>query len=145
MIALRKAHQADYAFAREVHRRTMRVYVEPLFGWNEIEQKERFRQGFSIEGAQVIVRDGRDVGWLQVLDRDDEIYLRQIFVLPEFQRQGIGTALLRLLTAQWASLDKPVKLGVLKNNPARSLYERFGFRIEKVEEHRLVLSLRPPA
>jgi len=38
-----------------------------------------------------------------------------------------------------------VALGVLKNNPARQLYERFGFQVEREEEHKLFMRWRRKA
>ncbi len=140
-IALRKALLADYEFARHVHHRAMRPYVERLYGWDDADQANRFRDKFSLEGAHVIVRDRLDCGWLQIFDGEEGVYLRQIFILPEHQNQGIGTAILTWLIAGWRASGKAAGLGVMKNNPARRLYERLGFEVVNEDEHRLELRL----
>ena len=49
--------------------------------------------------------------------------------MPEYQGRGTGTAIILDLIAQARALQLPVTLHVLDVNPARSLYERLGFRI----------------
>jgi ribosomal protein S18 acetylase RimI-like enzyme len=53
-------------------------------------------------------------------------HLDQLFVDPDHQRAGIGSALLRALLERG---QRPVTLNVFAlNAPARAFYERFGFR-----------------
>ena len=56
-----------------------------------------------------------------------EVFLRFIEVLPEYQNQGVGTALIKSILDEAHPTGQPVGLQVLKVNPARSLYERLGF------------------
>ena len=138
-ISIRKAQPGDYEFARRVHPQAMRPHVERLFGWDDASRAERFRSEFSLDGASVIRRGNEDVGWLQVLEDADSIYLRQLFILPEFQNRGVGTAVLTRLQAAWSSGKAPVTLGLLKGSPARRFYERHGFKVVRDEAHRTVL------
>jgi ribosomal protein S18 acetylase RimI-like enzyme len=82
-----------------------------------------------LEEVQIITVDGVDVGWIQVAESPTEIRLQQFFISPDQQRAGIGTDVLRKLLATWRAAEKPVALNVLKNNPARRLYERVGFSV----------------
>jgi ribosomal protein S18 acetylase RimI-like enzyme len=141
-VALRAATSGDYDFARRVHHGAMRPYVEPLFGWDDAFQAKRFRETFSPQGAFVILRAGVECGWLQIVEGEDAVYLSQLFILPEHQRRGTGSAVLASLLAQWRAGGKAVRLGVLKNNPARRLYERVGFKVIAEEERRLEMELR---
>lgn len=52
-----------------------------------------------------------------------------IAVLPDFLGQGIGTQLLTHLLQAASKRYPAVMLSVRKNNPARHLYERMGFKI----------------
>jgi ribosomal protein S18 acetylase RimI-like enzyme len=141
-IALREATPGDYDFAQRVHHGAMRPYVEPLFGWDEAFQGKRFREKFSAQGACVILRGGAECGWVQIVEGEDAVYLSQLFILAEHQGRGTGSAVLTGLLARWRPGGKAVRLGVLKNNPARRLYERFGFKVVAEEEHRLEMELR---
>ncbi len=55
------------------------------------------------------------------------IQLEQIYLLPEYQRAGIGTALINSLLAEASQSKLPVRLHVMAVNPAKSFYKRFGF------------------
>ncbi len=66
---------------------------------------------------------------LQILETSTEIRLLQFFISPEHQGVGIGTEVLSRLVTTWNESGKPIMLTVLKNNPARRLYERFAFSV----------------
>ena len=56
-------------------------------------------------------------------------FITWLFVHPKFRKCGVAGALLRELLA---SLDRPVVLNVASSNvPARTLYGRFGFQVER--------------
>lgn len=128
-IALRQGTLADYTFALAVYLSTMRPYTEELMIWNEQRQIASFARQWKLEDVRIICVDGSDVGWLQAEETPSEIVLHQLFVAPVHQRVGIGTEVLASLLASWGPIAKPIVLTVLKNNPARRLYERFGFHV----------------
>ena len=52
-----------------------------------------------------------------------------LFVHPGFRRRGVATALVRDMLAR---LQQPITLNVMVSNiPARALYERLGFSVER--------------
>ena len=123
---LRSATEADRDRLYAIHREGMRPYVEQVWGWDEAFQQDRFRQGFDPGITQVVLSDGREIGFLKLTESDGVISLAQIFVVPDHRRKGVGTTLLRDILAR----DLPVRLRVLKvNADARRLYERLGFRV----------------
>lgn len=48
-------------------------------------------------------------------------------LLPEYRNKGIGTDLITQLQHESDRLAVPLRLSVLRTNPARRLYERLGF------------------
>lgn len=128
-IRLRPAETKDYDMALELYLVTMEPYTAELMSWNEEKQRAFFAAQWSEENSQIINMQGRDVGWIQVLESEHERVIQQFFVAPEFQNQGIGSHVLQMLLHHWQATDRPVVLAVLKNNPARTLYERFGFNV----------------
>lgn len=66
-------------------------------------------------------------GRIFVSREDQRLVLVDLSLLPEFQKQGIGTALLQDLQDEAADCRLPLQLSVLKTNPAKRLYERLGF------------------
>ena len=126
-ISLRPATAEDCDFLYDLHRAAMQHYVAQTWGWDEPWQRNYFQQHFNPAECQVITYQGRACGVVSVLERETEVFLKFIEVLPEYQNQGIGTAVIKSILEEAHHSGQPVGLQVLKVNPARSLYERLGF------------------
>lgn len=126
-IHLHPATAAHYQFALELYLLTMRPYTEELMVWDEARQRSGFTSIWKPAEIRIVTVNGSDVGWLQIQESPTEVRLLQFFIAPDQQRCGIGTEVLRELLVAWRAAAKPVALTVLKNNPARRLYERAGF------------------
>ena len=130
--SLRPATDADREFLFELHRGAYREAVDALWGWNDDEQQRRFDEGFEPECLHVIQVGAEDVGELHVEARADGLNLASIVLLPAWQGQGIGSAILDGVLMRAAATGRPVTLRVLVANPrARRLYERKGFRVTR--------------
>jgi [ribosomal protein S18]-alanine N-acetyltransferase len=78
----------------------------------------------------------RAVGFCSFWRVLDELHINNLAVLPEWRRAGIGSMLLTFV------LNKGVELGATRatlevrrsNEPARALYERFGFTVSGVRD-----------
>lgn len=68
------------------------------------------------------------VGRIMVDHTDMYIVLIDIALLPEARSKGIGTSLIQELQAEARTSSRSLRLSVLPDNPALSLYERLGFR-----------------
>ena len=136
--SLRPATAEDRELLYGIHREAMRPYVEQVWGWDEGFQRERFRRGFDPGTTQVVVSSGREIGFVRSEEREGIVVLAQVFVIPEYRGQGVGSALVRTILAS----GLPVKLRVMKSNTgARRLYERLGFRVvEESATHNHMLS-----
>lgn len=120
----------DNDFAFRVAEETMRTYVEQAFGsWDPDVQRRRSDESFDPTTYSLIVVDGARAGILAVEHRPSEIFLSKISLLPRFQRRGIGSILINQLIERARSGGRPLRLRVLRVNPARSLYERLGFAV----------------
>ena len=127
-IILRPARDDDFEWLFSLRRTGMKGYFEASGGWDEPAQRERFRGHFAdLSSIRVIVFHGEDVGYLAVDDLGDSLFIGFIGFLPQHQRKGMGTRLLQQVIAEADRRQIPVRLRVLKVNPARTLYERFGF------------------
>jgi len=138
-IELRAYHEEDDAFLYTLYASTRAEELD-AWGWGEQERKRFLDQQFAAQrqffgvqyrGAshQIITDAGRPIGRIMVSRTDREIRLVDISLLPERRNEGIGTRLLLSLLDEAAAAGKPVRLSVLTSNPARSLYQRLGFRV----------------
>jgi ribosomal protein S18 acetylase RimI-like enzyme len=122
------ATQQDEEFLYGLLKATMREYVDALWGWDEAWQRAHFLEHLNPERSQIVVVDGVDIGVLTLEERQDEVILGQIYILPAYQNRGIGTRLIRSVVSDAFARQLPVALRVLKSNPAaRRLYQRLGF------------------
>ncbi|MGB9615918.1 MAG: ribosomal protein S18-alanine N-acetyltransferase [Desulfomonilaceae bacterium] len=80
--------------------------------------------------ALVFELDGRIVGYLCCWEIVDECHILNIAVHPDYRRQGVGSAILKILEA--ACRAKGLTRILLdvgrRNNPARNLYKKMGFK-----------------
>ncbi|MBN1640361.1 MAG: GNAT family N-acetyltransferase [Anaerolineae bacterium] len=144
-LTLRPATRADGAFLFDLLKAALGPYVAQTWGWDEGWQRTYFWSRFAPETAQVVVLGGRDVGVLAVEEDENVVTLSQIYLLPEVQGQGIGTALIRTVLERAFVRALPVRLRVLRVNPARRLYERLGFGVIDETETHCVMQATPPA
>jgi GNAT superfamily N-acetyltransferase len=140
---LRQATDADIEFVRELKCSGLRPYVEKLWGWDADDQERRFRASFVPDRQKIISYRGEDVGMLQVEEGEDSLVLAGLYVAAGHRSKGLGSAIIRDVLTEAARLGKPVRLRVLRPNPARALYERLGFRV--VEESATHFSMEMPS
>lgn len=135
--SLRPATAADFEFMYSVYAsgRSEELAAVP---WSP-EQKESFLRSQShaqlayyaehYPNAEysIVVVDGIDVGRILTEHRAEDLRLMDMGLLPEHRAKGVGTALVADIVARGEALGLPVVLHVESFNPARRLYERFGF------------------
>jgi ribosomal protein S18 acetylase RimI-like enzyme len=129
---LRTGTDADLEFALELNRLSMLPYLAELPEWTEAIGRAEMERRWAADQYQIILVDGERAGMLAQAQRDNQVVLKHIELMPEYQGRGIGSAVIRDVIEQARSKGLSVTLHVLKSNPARGLYERLGFRV--VEE-----------
>lgn len=125
---LRTITEQDYDFIYQVKKDAYKKYVEINFGgWDEEQQQEFFKKFIETykEGAYIITFNGMDIGFYNESQTDSIYEIGNICIIPEYQNQGIGTAILQDVIEKHA--DKEIRLQYFKQNPVGRLYERQGF------------------
>lgn len=118
---------------------TRRAFVEHQFA----AQDAHYRQNYPGATLDVIEVDGERAGRLYVHRGPSDIRIMDIALAPAFRGRGIGTGLLRGLIAEARASGRKLSIHVEMNNPARTLYERLGFR--PAGEHGVYVLLERPA
>lgn len=85
----------------------------------------------------------RPIGRLYLDERDDEIRLIDIALLPEERNAGLGSRFLRRLLIIAGQRGLSVRLHVEQFNPAAEWYRRFGFRLVEDRGVYLFMEWRP--
>lgn len=122
--------RADIPFLMQLRLDTMEPHLLATGADNSLEQHGR-RLMYRFECAQVLLEEGVPVGLLKLARDPREWSVIQIQLAPQLQGKGIGRQLLEEFLAEAGAAGKDVVLNVLKANPAKRLYERLGFHVER--------------
>jgi ribosomal protein S18 acetylase RimI-like enzyme len=136
-VSLRPLRPEDQEFLFQLYASTREEEFSAL-GWSRPQLEAFLRMQFSAQqrwyetaypGAeqQIVMRDSTPIGRIIVHSGAVATSLVDISLLPAHRNQGIGGNLLRSLLEECSRARTPLKLQVLKNNPAARLYERLGF------------------
>jgi GNAT superfamily N-acetyltransferase len=140
-VALRQALDQDFVYCRRLYFGEMEWIIEEL-RLDKAAQEIGLQQ-WDPNQVRIIMLDGADIGWLQTITQDDELFVAQMYVDRPFQGRGIGTDVMKRLIGVAKQLKQTVRLNVVKINPARRLYERLGFRVTHEDDHKFYMKLDP--
>ena len=107
------------------------------------EQEHLRRVRLRFECAQLVLVADKPGGLLKLARDGRQWILIQLQIVPELQGCGLGARLLQQVIAEATEAGASIALDVLKSNPARRLYERFGFVVAREGVHSF--DMRRPA
>jgi len=127
---IRKARASDSEFVFAVKEAAYREYVEQVWGWDDSYQQERHNKEFASYDFHIIQFRETDVGFFITSSISDTLKVNQIFIFPEYQGKGIGSACMTRIIDDANLEHRSVVLQVLKvNTRGIALYKRLGFKI----------------
>jgi ribosomal protein S18 acetylase RimI-like enzyme len=129
----------DFEFAYGVKRAAMGPHVRPRWGWDEAKQREIMREKWAAKTCYRIRVGDEPVGLVAIDERADEIELSEFYIKPSMHGRGIGGEVLAEVLQRARERGMPVRLRVLKWNPAQDLYRRHGFRVTGESEDHLYM------
>jgi predicted acetyltransferase len=116
----------------EGHRNKMKV----------AELERRMKSWLASEYAAVLFEiDGAVVAYAVYAEQPEKIYLRQLFVVRDRRRQGIGRQAMEILRAKIWPKDKRLTVEVLVCNPAAAAF----WRAMGYQDYSLMLEILPAA
>lgn len=112
----------------KVYRAVMEGYISEIWGWNDEWQKNDFLSHYKADGITLVYKANELVGYSQIEEKDDLLFMRMLAILPNHQKMGIGRQLLESFVAKGKKHSKHLSLEVFKiNSKAREFYEYQGF------------------
>jgi GNAT superfamily N-acetyltransferase len=128
---IRQASSADAEAAAELRATVMRADLERLGRYDEHRVRQRLLDRFVPAHTWVIEIGRAFAGCVALRPADDAHWLEHFHLDPGLQGRGIGTAVLGTLFERCDRDAIKVRLNVLQCSPARRLYERLGFRVDR--------------
>lgn len=141
MYSLKRATQEDRDFIYNLNKTNMEDYIIKTWGnWDEDWQRNFFSRESKEIKFQIIVVEGKNVGFVAFSRNKTSINIDEIQVLPEYQNKGIGTLLFSDVIANAQKEKIETTLRVLKVNfIAQKFYNKLGFeKIGDTETHFLL-------
>lgn len=138
LISFRPISDEDSEFLFQVYSSTREEELAQV-PWSVAEKQHFLRMQFNAQhqhyqthypGAQfcVILQNGVAIGRLYLWKTQNEHRIVDIALLPPYRGQGFGTQIISDILKEAAHAQKTVRIHVEFNNPAKRLYERFGFK-----------------
>ena len=141
---VREYTKDDYWFVYDVKKTVYQYYVELNWGeWDEKSQVEMFKDFMEAHSKEINIIEMNDekIGFFHGKDIDENNYVqRNICILPNFQRMGIGSSILNKTIQEHKNQD--IHLRCFKQNPVVNLYKRMGFEIVEELPHHFRMVLR---
>lgn len=124
----RRVRSNDFDFCWSLYRDALQPLSAGLFAWDDATQQRHVQDALADEGASILITENSDAGWLHCSETRFVIHLSHLYLVPEKRNHGLGTSFLTWMSERARRKQKDFTLDVMKNNRARMLYERLGFR-----------------
>lgn len=128
-------------FIYQVKKEAYKKYVEECFGtWNEETQRKLFDSFIDNvkDDTWIIQLNGVDIGFYNGETLEDGSYeISNICIIPEYQRKGIGTQVLKDIMKLHKNQDLHIQF--FKQNPVGDLYKKLGFVPDYEKEFHYVM------
>lgn len=141
-LKLVKAEESDKNFLIHLRKTTMTEHLEKA-GLYLSEEQHISRVNFNYENAYLICTSNQKIGVLKYIETKNTIEILQLQILPDYQGLGIGKSIVNKLIAVSKTYKKNLTLKVLKQNPARHLYQGVGFDIVNEDAHEFFMQFLP--
>ena len=131
---LRAARLADLPQMMAIGHEGLRPHIEALGKWDAVEQARGFVEHFTLADVSIVqvactrTGDLQSAGYFKLMAYADHLFLDGIYLSAAHRSSGIGSAIIGDLITRAGREAKPLRLRVLRSNPARELYARLGFR-----------------
>ena len=132
---LRPSIEADAAFIYEVSEVTMKGYVEAAGRrWAVQGMHEKCDDDARDPSTRIILVGEESVGVYAATVRDGALCIDMLFLLPHFQRRGIGSALVEQAYLEASRIGLPIRIQVITTNPAQAFWRERRFSVTERDD-----------
>jgi GNAT superfamily N-acetyltransferase len=129
-ITLTPVAEGDFEALLALRVEAMRPSLERLGRFDPARARERFAASFAPAHARHVCVAGRRVGFVAVRPADGGLLLDHLYLLPDVQGRGTGSAVLARVFAEADAAGLVLRVGALRDSPANGFYLRHGFEKE---------------
>lgn len=143
-IDFRKCEYSDLDYILKLKELGMKWYIEKIYNVWDIEfQKTATKKELDkhINDMRIILVDGSDAGVTTFFEEDNKYVVGLILIHPDYQGKGIATKIISEYIDTAKKDKKEIKIKTYKENPARRLYERLGFKIYEEDKTHVHMSI----
>ena len=127
------ANIADGQALAELRVDAMRESLERIGRFDPERARQRLLASFVPENTRHVLVADEPVGFVAVTRRDDGHHLDHLYVHPDEQGRGIGSAVLALIFAEVDALGEDLHVVALRDSASNRFYLRHGFVFVKEE------------
>lgn len=143
-VSVVEACAGDQQTIFELYELLFRPHVEKIWGWNQEWQEKNFSSEWIEFETHKILLNNQLIGYFQIGDHSDHVFLLNFGLTPNFQSKGIGSHIIKCLKTRAESSSKEMRLGIFKTNKrAIPFYRRHGFTFREKTETGEVYSWKP--
>jgi len=129
--SFQQATKHDEAVIFDLYCQVMKEHITEIWGWDQEWQENDFMKHFSPENITVVREENKAIGYSQIENQGNQLYIRMLLLLPKHQRKGIGSRLLNAVIEKAKAQSKGIALQVFKvNEQAKRFYEHRGFQVQ---------------
>jgi ribosomal protein S18 acetylase RimI-like enzyme len=121
----------------------MRESLESIGRFDPVRARERFLSTFEPQYTRHVDTDGKRAGFVVVKPVDDALQLDHLYIRPQHQGRGIGSAVLKQVFAEADANAQAIRVGALRGSASNRFYQQHGF-VQVSESEWDIYYLRPP-
>jgi len=96
--------------------------------------RERFLSGFEVQHTRHVLFKGQRVGLVVLKPLPDGWLLDHLYIHPDFQNRGVGSAVLGDVLERADAHAQVVHVSALKQSDSNRFYQRHGFELHRETE-----------
>jgi len=128
------AEPSDFEVLAEIRIDAMRESLENIGRFDRERSVARFRSSFSPPDTEIVSITHDVVGFYALSNHGDHLKLDHLYVSPEHQSRGIGTAVMSRVIERSNASRIPIRLGALRGSKANNFYHFHGFEYVSEDE-----------